>query len=168
MQASDTREGILSWGTQALDLTEMMLEGFVACMLEHDELLRHADMHAVHEAVIHATRITAQAKAVEASSTYTRRQLEFVQRLEGSITQLRQDLEKSEASSHSKTQLLLEAKQEAQELRQVSDLPIGINTVSWAHVHQLELTLRRVYVLRDACTDQPGFARGDEDMHGIP
>jgi hypothetical protein len=122
MQVSESGEGLVSWATHAMESTEMVLEGFSACALEHDEWIKNADMHTLHEAVIQAQRISAQSKAAEVSPTHKLKQLEHVKRLEGSITLLRQDLEISKASFESKAQLLLEAQQEAQELRQVNDV----------------------------------------------
>lgn len=102
-----------------MDSTEAMLQGFVACALEHDALLRRADMRAVHEAVLEATRITAQAKASESSGKHAQRHLEHVKRLEQTIAQAKQDLEKSRASVTSKSHALQEAQQTVQDQQQV-------------------------------------------------
>ena len=96
-----------------------MLEGFVACALEHDALLRRADMHAVHEAVLEATRITSQSKTYESSAKHAHRQLEHVQRLEQTISQLRHDLEKSRATVASKSHAVQEVQQTVQDLQKV-------------------------------------------------
>lgn len=119
---------------QSVDSTEAMLEGVVACALEHDTLLRKADMHAMHEAALQAARISAQAKSAESPGKHAHRQLEHVQRMEQTIAKLRQDLEKSQTALTAKTLAVQETQQNMQELQRVRDaiMLLGIpNTSRW-------------------------------------
>lgn len=120
VQVSESQQGLMSWVIQSMDSAEAIVEGFMACAMEHDALLIRADMHAVHESVLQAARITAQAKSDVSPTKHAHWQMEHVQRLEQTIAKLRQDLEQCEASLASRSQAVHEAQQNVQTLQQVS------------------------------------------------
>lgn len=119
MQISDSQEGVVPWLLQSIDSAEAMLDGFVACALEHDAVLESADMQSVQQCVLEATRISAQAKEAESPAKHAHKQLEHVQRLEQTIADLKHDIEKRQALVISKQQLLKDTQQNVQELQQV-------------------------------------------------
>jgi hypothetical protein len=121
LQVSESQQGLLSWATQSMNSTEMVLEGFVASALEHDALMRRADMQGLQEGALQAGRIIAHYKS-EAPSKHAQKQLQHVQRLEQTIAHLRQDLEKSKTGIATKMEALQEAQQNINELLQVRDL----------------------------------------------